>query len=1205
MPRVSKSVSSKSESKSVELGKKYQKKTQYEHITDRPDTYIGSVSIEKDLQYILCNDGLENMSIEQKEIENVQGLYKIFDEIIVNAIDNKNRIDNLIEAGNKSLKPMKTIEVNFSKFKIPEYEEPVWGIQVKNDGEGIDVEIHPTEKIWIPDMIFGHLLTSSNYDDTEKKITGGKNGFGAKLTNIYSSYFKVETVDRHRKRYYCCEYFDRMLKKKEEPIIKEKYNKSPFTSITFIPYYKAFGLTNLTDDIMNLFKKRVYDMVYCGFGKLKVILNGKELFQGSKNPQADYIKLYNIKDVPIYECKPHKRWLISACVSEDFYFKQVSFVNGINTCRGGKHVNYITKQICKGLINEIKRKEKITVNEKFIKDNLMIFVNAIIENPDFDGQTKETLKTNEAKFGSSFNLPKDFIDKLASKECGLIQRALALNQFKDSKLLQQTDGKKARKLIIPKLDDAEYAGTKNSLSCTLILTEGDSAKATAMDGVSVIKDGGKYYGIFPLKGKLLNTRDRSVRDIASNSEIANIKQIVGLQENMDYSKDNNFKKLRYGRVMIMTDQDVDGSHIKGLLINYFHHNFPELLKDRNFIISLATPVVKVWKKTDKKSKKVLNFYDLPTYNNWRLNNNDGKGYEIKYYKGLGTSTKDEAKDYFLNPKIIEFEWDDNANDSIDKVFSKKRANDRKDWLNSFNNETLKLDGSKVSYTKFIDDEFRHFSMYDVHRSIPNLMDGLKPGQRKIIYSCFKRNLKNEIKVARLAGYVSEHSAYHHGEKSLEDTIIGMAQNYPGSNNINLLYPKGQFGTRLTGGKDAASARYIFTYLSNITFSLFNKNDMPLYHYLTDDGQSIEPVCYAPIIPLVLINGTDGIGTGWNSKVPKFNPEDIVYNLKQKLLGTNKSKKLTPWFHGFKGKVIELADNKWLTKGCYEQIDSNTVRVTELPVDVWINDFKEHLNDLINAKESKTKDRILRDYSAQPGTINVDITLKLEPGILDNMLYSIDKDGISEFERKFKLASKLSCSSNTLNLFDYDNNLRHFKTIDEIFNVYFDKRLELYKLRKDYLIKEMEYNFNLISFKMMFILSFINDTLQLKNKSQENIYKQLMNLKIPRMYNNNMFVFPDNKLYNDADYNYLLNMRISSLTKEKIDELQKEKDNMEIEYNTLKSKTHQQLWIEDLDELMQKYTKHVKDFFDQNSELNPNDYKKKPKTNIKFKLNKLN
>jgi len=191
---------------------------------------------------------------------------------------------------------------------------------------------------------------------------------------------------------------------------------------------------------------------------------------------------------------------------------------------------------------------------------------------------------------------------------------------------------------------------------------------------------------------------------------------------------------------------------------------------------------------------------------------------------------------------------------IEMAFSKSKVEDRKRWLNRVEKNTFlnyrEAQDNGVNYSDFINRELVLFSQYDNIRSIPHLLDGFKPSQRKVLYACFKKKLKSEIKVAQLAGYIGEHSAYHHGDMSLNGTIIGMAQSYCGSNNVNLLYPSGQFGTRRMGGKDHASARYIFTRLEKIARTVFHPDDDPLLNYLNDDGLSIEPDYYMPVIPMV-------------------------------------------------------------------------------------------------------------------------------------------------------------------------------------------------------------------------------------------------------------------------------------------------------------------------------------------------------------------
>jgi DNA topoisomerase-2 len=773
--------------KSVE--ETFVKKTQLEHIIDIPDTYIGSVE-KTDVDTWIYNE--EDEKIIYKNIKYIPGLYKIFDEVLVNAIDQHVRTEN----DEKIINKVTTIKVNFDAEKNI--------ISVYNNGDGIPVVEHKDHNVWVPELIFGHLLTSSNYDKNEKKITGGKNGYGAKLANIFSKTFKIETVDAERKLKYE-QVFEKNMTIKGTPIIT-KCTSKPYTIIEFSPDLERFGIEKLDDDTLLLMKKRVIDITACTNKNVSVFLNDKKL---ECKTLEKYVNYYLDQDIEkVYE-DVSDRWEVVVAINPDTKFEQVSFVNGISTVKGGKHVDYVTNAIIKKVQNYVATKgikrKKLDLKPAHIKDNIFVFVRSTIENPAFDSQIKEYLTTPSTKFGSKCEVSDKFIEKLV--KTSLIDRAMKLSDFKDTLGLQKNSGKKTSSLRgIDKLDDANKAGTNESEKCTLILTEGDSAKALAIAGLSVV--GRDYFGVFPLRGKVLNVRDVTLKKVGDNNEISNLVKIMGLKFNSkNKDKNETLKDLRYGRIMIFTDADVDGSHIKGLIINLFAIFWPELLEIPGFIISLATPILKV-----KKNKESIEFYTMTEFNNWKETIENIKNWDIKYYKGLGTSTSEEAKSYFTNfddkniaymicneenNKNEEISTDKDKELSFDKIelaFDKKRSEDRKVWLKTYDKDNIiEQSQKKILYHEFIDRELIHFSDYDCKRSLPCLCDGLKPSLRKIIYSCFKRNLKKEIKVAQLAGYISENSAYHHGEQSLYDSIIGLAQDYVGSNNIELLEPKGQFG----------------------------------------------------------------------------------------------------------------------------------------------------------------------------------------------------------------------------------------------------------------------------------------------------------------------------------------------------------------------------------------------------------------------------
>lgn len=1167
--------------KSIE--KIYQKKSQLEHILLRPDTYIGSVEQLKETMWIYDT---EQNKMTQKEITFVPGLYKIFDEILVNAADNKQR------------------DAKMSAIKI-DINQETNTISIWNNGQGIPVVMHKEEKMFVPTMIFGHLLTSSNYNDEEEKVTGGRNGYGAKLCNIFSTKFTVETATRQYKKCFKQTWGENMLKA-TEPKIKEDYTGEDYTKITFCPDLKKFKMEKLDDDIVGLMSRRAFDVAASTRG-VSVFLNGKKLPIKSFK---DYIDLY-IKDtqdelgapVKISYESASERWEVAVTIS-DRGFQQVSFVNSIATTKGGRHVDYVTDMVVKQLIEVLKKKNKGGINIKpfQVKNHMWVFINCLIVNPTFDSQTKENMTLQAKSFGSKCTLSEKFIT--AVSKSGIVESVLQWAKFKAQTELNKASGSKKSKIKnVPKLEDANDAGTKNSLNCTLILTEGDSAKTLAVSGLGVV--GRDTYGVFPLRGKLLNVREATHKQILENAEINNLIKIIGLQYKKKYLTMDDLKTLRYGKLMIMTDQDQDGSHIKGLLINFIHTNWPELLR-LPFLEEFITPIVKA----SKKNGEELSFFSLPEFEEWKNDTPNAHTYNIKYYKGLGTSTSKEAKEYFQNMERhrILFKYDNSTDDdAITMAFAKKCVDQRKDWLTAHmeENRHRKLVGlperylytkttKAITYKEFINLELVLFSNSDNVRSIPCVLDGFKPGQRKIMYTCFKRNDKREVKVAQLAGSVAEQSAYHHGEQSLCSTIVNLAQNFVGSNNINLLYPGGQFGTRLSGGKDSASPRYIFTMMTPLTRLIFHPLDDPLLNYEYDDNQRIEPTWYLPIIPMVLINGSEGIGTGWSTKIPNHNPRDIIANLRRMLNG-DEPKLLHPWYKNFRGSVESVGHQKYLTIGNVALLDNNKIEISELPIGTWTQTYKENLLEpLLNGSDKQKA--VISDYKEYNTDTTVRFVISFLPGEYDK-LYSED----GGFHRMFKLTSSISTAC--MHAFDDKNYLRRYDHANDIFNEYYKIRLEYYQKRKDYLEGMLQAEADRLTDQARFIVEKCDRTLVVENKKRKVMIDEL----IKRGYRPDPVkewkrkvaiekdeeeenageeeeeedvkpgkakkpVDPEKafqKLSDVKKFDYLLGMSMWMLTEEKKNELLKQRDNKLVELTALQAKSKEVLWIDDLDALAKK------------------------------------
>ena len=1114
---------------------KYQKLTDKEHILKKPDTYIGSIENTEHEDYIFSGD----KDIVSKEFQYIPGLYKLFDEGIVNCRDHVIRQAQAVKDKVANALPVNNIEITIDDDGT---------IHMYNDGNGIDVAEHPEYKIWIPEMIFGHLRTSTNYDEKKKeKIVGGKNGFGFKLVLIWSTWGKVETVDHVRGLKYVQE-FKNNLNEIGKPSITKCKNK-PYTRVSFRPDYARLGIQGLTEDMLALFKKRVYDVSAVTEKTIRVKFNGQVI--PCKNFEQ-YIDLYvgsKVDTKRIYETA-NDRWEYAVCLAPKDEFQQISFVNGIYTSKGGKHVEYIMNQIIRKLCAYIKTKKKVDVKPNTIKEQLLLFLRCDIENPSFNSQTKDELGTAISCFGSTCTVSDGFIEKIA--KMGVMNAACALTQVKEDKAAKKTDGSKSKSIRgIPKLIDANYAGTAKSGQCTLILCEGDSAKAGIVSGLS--KDDRNTIGVYPMKGKIFNTRGETLKRIGENKEIIELKQILGLEAGKKYTKDIVENTLRYSSVLFMTDQDLDGSHIKGLGLNLFQDQWNTLSTLENFIGFMNTPILKA-----KKGGKELLFYNDGEYNKWK-SENDVKGWNVKYYKGLGTSTGKEFKEYFANKKIVYFTHEGVPSDNVvDMVFNKKRSDERKEWLTNYDrNSYLDTNNEKVSYTDFVNKELIHFSKYDCERSIPNMMDGLKISLRKILYSAFKKNLTSEIKVAQFSGYVSEQSGYHHGEASLNAAIVGMAQDYVGSNNINLLMPNGQFGTRLQGGKDSASERYIFTQLNPITRYIYRKEDDAVLEYLEDDGFPVEPLFYVPIIPMILVNGGKGIGTGFSTDVLSYSPERLIEYLQCKLKDEQDGNvvvddnvtKFQPSYRGFMGSCHEYDNgNKYIVKGSYQKLNDKKVRVTELPIGHWTDDFKQHIENLMEADKNKKGKAFVKDYNDMSTDTTVDIEITLNEAIDEKTEGS---NLYNNFEKMMKLYT--SQSTNNMHLFTDEERLTKFNNEREIIDRYFPVRLKYYQKRKDYMIATLEKELRLLSNKARYIQAILGGEIDLRNMKKGDIVNMMSEMKY-------------DMIDDDTDYKYLLKMPMDSVSEENVERMLKDRDGKEKELITLQSTTIENIWLSELEEL---------------------------------------
>lgn len=1086
--------------KSIE--EKYKKLTQIEHILLKPGMYIGDIDIRNDTQFIYSNN-----KIEQKEISWSPGLYKIFDEIIVNSYDQTIR-DKTVTKIN--------VNINEESFSC------------HNDGIGIDIVTHPEYKIYIPELIFANLMTSTNYDESEERIVGGTHGLGAKLTAIFSKKFIIEVWDSKRGLSYYQE-IENNLTKINKPIIKKENIKMGGVKITCFPDFTKFKLNNLSKDIINLFQKRTIDLIGLVNSKVRISLNNKELKESS---WTNYLNFYQ-DDWIIGNCIKNNLWEYAIRFNENNYLPDthISFVNGIYTSRGGKHLDYFLDL----LLAKFQKLVHPDLTKKLLKDYLNIGLKTSIINPSFSSQTKEEMMTPSTKFGFECNIADSFWNEIKSSP--IVSKLKEVVSLSTQKILSKMEGSKKNKIKgVFKLEDANFAGTKKSMECTLILTEGDSAKATAISGISAVKDGRNIFGVYPLRGKLLNVREASTSQLTNNNEITELKKIMGLKNGVKRDE------LRYGSILLMMDADEDGSHIKGLIINFLDFFYSHLMEEKGFLKILVTPVVKATSKD-----KVFSFQNLRAYKTWLTTESIANKFVIKYYKGLGTSTSKEAQEYFLN-------LDKNTIDILDTqktgpnpdillAFDKSKVNDRKNWLIKYEpNNILQLEPPMtITIKQFINQELIHFSNYDNIRSIPSIIDGFKPSQRKVIYACIKKNLINEMKVAQLSGSVAEITAYHHGEQSLVGTIINLAQNFIGSNNINLLEPIGQFGTRLMGGKDHSSARYIFTKISSVLSKLIKGEDNDILDPQDDDGFPIEPKNYLPVVPICLVNGCEGIGTGFSTNIPSYNLNDLVLWFKNKLEG-NKNTALIPYYNGFKGRIIKYDDTTWVSEGILE-IQDKQVIISELPVKLWTSDYKEFLELLVEEKDSAFK-----NYQNLSSDTEIKFILKIEADKIEyvNKLYNtIDSYGMRDLYKLLHLYKTIKTSN--LTLYNTKWHLESYKNVNAILEDFYDYRLEFYEKRRLKLIDNLEIDKEYYQGQVKFI-ELVMDNNKIFKLEEEKVNEYLKDNKI--------------KKYKDS-YNYVTDLTFKQLNKTNLDKLNEKIKEINNKIKELNNSTKKDLWLHDL------------------------------------------
>ncbi len=1122
------------------------------HVYEKASFYISSETpvIRDEWLY-----DLESKKMKVEEIDYVQGCERIFLEPLSNASDNCSR------SVRKGVDPGR-IEITMDKQTI----------SIKNYGLPIPIGLHPEEKVPVPQMLFGTVNTSSNYDGDRTELAGVF-GIGAKATNIFSIKFEVYIENSFVKQSYR-QIWENNMMICNDPITHPYKGKMSSTTITYTMDFKRFNYTEYPPEAFELFARHAADISFTA--KVPVIFNGLDF---NYVDIKEYARLYfgDKVEQSIIHTQNDLQFILMDTPDEAY---QVSFVNCMMTKEHGVHVSSVFKavgepiveMINEGILKQLKKlkldaKELKTHTIKLtdVKPHLSLLLSCKLTNAEFKGNAKAELTKPTPKI----TLNDDVFLKMQSWE--LVKRLHAALDAKQYASLSKTDGKKTKFLKLLKGRDARFAGDTKSLECTLCVTEGKSGAGYINKMISAIEDGWSYYGVLPLKGKCLNAMNVLDKRIDNNLEFKNIKQMLGLKAHVDYTIPANFKTLRYGKFMICNDADKDGVHITALIINYFHCQFPSLLKVPGFLIYKKTPILRL-----SKGKKVHKFYTQRQFDVWHAKQKQidpTAVWKVKYFKGLGTSLLQDVLDDIKDEHIVTAVYDEDAPQAIRLAFDKNLRLDRKSWILDWV-ERDDVDTMSVQpISLYINHELILFSISDLKRSIPKLSDGCKESHRKILAGSHKKFKigtltpdYKECRVADLDSFCSSETVYHHGTDILSKVITKMAQTFIGSNNINLFEPRGQFGDRYENGEDAASSRYIHTFPSVLFPYIFHKDDQNLLIPMLEEGQEIEPETYYPVIPMILINGSKGIGTGFSTFVPNHNPLDVINWLKLRLKGKVDLPTLVPWYRDFTGPITiidrrkgqeepaeyedvpieniedssddeeleqKLIDERpllsFVSSGIYHIKNNGTIVITELP---------------IGRCPKQYYDKILVEKLLEKKIIK-----KIDNYCKDNTIHFELKGYVGNPSFKSLYLRKRYSLSNMVLLDKHDKPIR-YDTSNDIIETYYNDRYVIYEKRKTNKMINIQNEIDKYQYRVKYINGILDKSIKIKNVEKQAIFDQLDKLNIPH------------EIYTKS--------KISNLNKEEVDALSGLINGLNTELNTLNKLTANDLWLNDLIVLEKKY-----------------------------------
>ena len=1159
------------------------------HVLLRPDMYLGPIAVAH------LNGSTMRMvgeKIKKVKVEMVRyagqvspGWIKIVDEAIVNALDN---------AFNDAKQANIHVAIN-----------PTTGeIMVMNDGCGISAELYldgtdaPPKHLL--SVIFGEFMAGSNLSEDVKKFTGGRNGLGITCTNTFCERFEVTSA---------CPQTESLASQRWEsnmevvhPVsVRKLKTKTGYVKLVFRPDYAKLNMQPPTADnplpqvAVDVFVHRVMEAATCTcMRKCNVHLSV------CNQPFGKHTALPKLT-VPLTNPEKLLRFVVGAdsqrvvatdkvvvatangavCVMQLAVMlvsveevaeldahnsRQLGYVNGVQ-CPEGTHMAHVRSQIVSTVrgkvLAKLKKGEVITIRPQQVMSRLAMVVCALVADKQFTSQTKRCLSTPQKDLGIQWVPSKRFIGALCDRT-SLVKDVLGVVTAKQiAHNTKGVGGKSHSAKRVEKYDAATKTGGK--IKPTLLIVEGDSAKSFATAGLAAI--GRTRHGVMPLRGKLVNVRKQELK-ASTNKEIQGLCTILGLRKDEEYDA-TKVARLPYGSITILCDSDADGVHIMGLVLNWMQCHYPSLLRTQpDFCRRLITPLVKVV----LPDKTEQCFYTSKAYEQWESEQEPQlvERSEIRYYKGLGTSTSAEARAIFRQESdyLMTLRYTGKAcDDALMMYFDADRIQDRKQLISADNynaNAQLDFAAKVVSIDDVVRRDLVHFAKYDTLRSLASMVDGLKIVNRKIMHHVL-RKLKCRTKVAQLGAQAACDTLYAHGEQSMINAVVHMAQDFVGKSNIALVVPEGQFGTRYAGN-DFAAPRYLHTKLDPITKLIFRTEDTPLLLPQTEEGQSVEPRFFMPIVPWVLVNGISGIGTGYSTFIPPHHPLEVIDRSRRFAKGEHELPPLQPWYDGFDGK-LEPTNKGFVTTGLYTlpewdpqdlSVASTKMLITELPIQQWVDPYLDFVKQSLMVEDAKEKTApLVTDVYNGSSEHKVHIELRVDAAQLRAL-------SPSELVKRFRLATSFTGSN--MYAFDDDQCLIKFETATDIVAAHGRLRLDFYHQRLGLLITLKQKDIVVAEQTLRFVRMVVEDEIVVYKRKVAEIVQALEDQQFPPQLN---------QAATDRDYHYLLKLNILSFSGDKITELTAKLAKLQAELDRLKATTARTLWLQELQELELGYAEYVR------------------------------